>query len=67
MLELYISLGLGAAIVALCFISHKLGETENATKHQEEELETLAVVHKIRAALCDSTVAKRVRERWRRK
>lgn len=67
MLELYLSIGLGAAIVALCFLAYKYGESENEKKHEKKKTENVSVINRVRIALRNRDVSQRLRDKFTRK
>lgn len=67
MLELYLSIGLGAAVVALCFMAYKLGESENEKKHEKKKNENVSAINRVRIALRNRNMSQRLRDRFTRK
>lgn len=67
MLELFLSIGLGAAVVALCFMAYKLGESENEKRHEKKKTEAVSSINRVRIALRNRSLAQRLRDRFTRK
>lgn len=66
MLGFYISMGLGAAVVALCFMAYKLGESENEKRHEKKKTEAISSVNRVRIALRNRSLAQRLRDKFTR-